>query len=34
MFIRSEPAVNELGRYIAFRDPFGVVHELFEPHAG
>jgi len=34
VFIHSEPAVNEPGRNLAFRDPFGVVHELFEPHAG
>lgn len=27
------PAVNSTGRYAAFSDPFGTVHELFEPAA-
>jgi glyoxylase I family protein len=30
-FLHNEPAENSLGRYVAFRDPFGNVHELFEP---
>lgn len=34
VFLRDKPSENDLGRYIAFRDPFGVVHELFEPGAG
>ena len=29
--IHSEPGENEHGRYAAFADPFGIVHELLEP---
>jgi glyoxylase I family protein len=32
-FLHSQAVLNDLGRYIAFKDPFGVVHELFEPIA-
>jgi glyoxylase I family protein len=32
-FLHGQVAVNDHGRYIAFKDPFGVVHELFEPRA-
>lgn len=30
-FLHAEPARNDLGRYAAFVDPFGIVHEIFEP---
>jgi catechol 2,3-dioxygenase-like lactoylglutathione lyase family enzyme len=29
-FIFSEPEEINVGRYVAFRDPFGNVHELIE----
>lgn len=29
--LHQVPAVNATGRYAAFCDPFGIVHELFEP---
>ena len=29
-FLHSEPAEGPLGRYVAFCDPFGTVHELAE----
>jgi catechol 2,3-dioxygenase-like lactoylglutathione lyase family enzyme len=29
-FLHDEPAENDLGRYAAFRDPFGNVHEIYE----
>ena len=29
-FLHAEPAVNKLGRYAAFCDPFGNVHEIYE----
>jgi len=29
-FLHSAPAENELGRYAAFVDPFGIVHEILE----
>lgn len=29
-FIQNKPQENELGRYISFRDPFGLVYELIE----
>lgn len=32
-FLHDQVMVNDLGRYIAFKDPFGAVHELFEPSA-
>jgi len=28
--LHSTPGVNEEGRYAAFVDPFGIVHEIFE----
>jgi catechol 2,3-dioxygenase-like lactoylglutathione lyase family enzyme len=30
-FLHAEPNRNEFGRYAAFVDPFGNVHEVFEP---
>jgi len=30
-FLHAEPAENKFGRYAAFSDPFGNVHEIFEP---
>ncbi len=30
-FLHSEPAENEFSRYAAFADPFGNVHEIYEP---
>ena len=30
-FLHKTPAQNSLGRYAAFADPFGIVHEIFEP---
>ena len=30
-FLHSEPADGPLGRYAAFADPFGNVHEISEP---
>lgn len=30
-FLHAEPAENEFSRYAAFQDPFGNVHEIFEP---
>ena len=30
--LHPTPGVNEEGRYAAFVDPFGIVHEIFEPH--
>jgi catechol 2,3-dioxygenase-like lactoylglutathione lyase family enzyme len=32
-FIHDRPAANDWGRYAAFVDPFGIVHEIFEAHA-
>jgi glyoxylase I family protein len=29
--LHDEPGENEFGRYAAFVDPFGIVHEVFEP---
>lgn len=31
VFLHSRPAENEFSRYAAFSDPFGNVHEIFEP---
>ena len=35
-FLHERPAENEFGRYAAFVDPFGNVHEIYEPrtHVG
>lgn len=30
-FLHAEPAENEFSRYAAFLDPFGNVHEIYEP---
>ena len=30
-FLHAEPAENEFSRYAAFTDPFGNVHEIYEP---
>ena len=30
-FLHQEPAENEFSRYVAFADPFGNVHEIYEP---
>ena len=30
-FLHRHPAENALGRYAAFVDPFGNVHEIYEP---
>ena len=30
-FLHDEPAENEFSRYAAFLDPFGNVHEIYEP---
>lgn len=30
-FLHQEPAENEFCRYAAFIDPFGNVHEIYEP---
>ena len=30
IFLHSTPADNEIGRYAAFVDPFGIVHEIME----
>ncbi len=30
-FLHERPAENEFSRYVAFTDPFGNVHELYEP---
>jgi catechol 2,3-dioxygenase-like lactoylglutathione lyase family enzyme len=30
-FLHQEPAENEFSRYAAFVDPFGNVHEIYEP---
>lgn len=30
-FIHETPGSNELGRYAAFYDPSGIVHEILEP---
>jgi glyoxylase I family protein len=30
-FLHAEPAQNDFGRYAAFTDPFGNVHEIYEP---
>ena len=32
-FLHQEPAENEFSRYAAFIDPFGNVHEIYEPKA-
>jgi catechol 2,3-dioxygenase-like lactoylglutathione lyase family enzyme len=29
--LHATPGQNESGRYAAFVDPFGIVHEIFEP---
>ncbi|MGH7940816.1 MAG: VOC family protein [Limisphaerales bacterium] len=31
--LHSTPGQSEDGRYAAFVDPFGIVHEIFERHA-
>jgi len=31
-FLHKTPNSNEWGRYCAFKDPSGIVHELFEPN--
>lgn len=31
--LHATPGCNEDGRYAAFVDPFGIVHEIFEPRA-
>lgn len=31
-FLHAEPAMNKFGRYAALSDPFGNVHEIFEPN--
>src|SRR5688500_15314886 len=33
-FLHERPAENALGRYAAFVDPFGIVHEIFQPAPG
>lgn len=30
--LHDSPGVNGSGRYVAFCDPFGTVHELLQPH--
>ena len=30
-FLHQEPAENEFSRYVAFSDPFGNVHEIYQP---
>ena len=30
-FLHAEPAENDFSRYVAFQDPFGNVHEIYEP---
>jgi hypothetical protein len=30
-FLHNEPAENDFSRYAAFVDPFGNVHEVYEP---
>ena len=30
-FLHTTPAENDFGRYAAFVDPFGNVHEIYEP---
>ena len=30
-FLHVQPAENEFSRYAAFADPFGNVHEIYEP---
>ena len=30
-FLHEEPAENDFSRYAAFSDPFGNVHEIYEP---
>lgn len=32
--LHGEPGENTAGRYAAFVDPFGIVHEIFEPAPG
>ncbi len=32
-FLHDTPNINEWGRYCAFKDPSGIVHELFEPNS-
>lgn len=29
--LHSTPGENQTGRYVAFVDPFGIVHEILEP---
>ncbi|GIU04876.1 hypothetical protein TUM4261_05920 [Shewanella sp. c952] len=31
-FIHQTPNANDWGRYAAFKDPSGIVHEIFEPN--
>ena len=31
-FIHQTPNANDWGRYAAFKDPSGIVHEIFEPY--
>jgi glyoxylase I family protein len=31
-FLHAQPAENEFSRYAAFVDPFGNVHEVYEPN--
>lgn len=30
-FLHAQPAENDFSRYAAFTDPFGNVHEIYEP---
>jgi glyoxylase I family protein len=32
--LHDRPAENEFSRYAAFTDPFGIVHEIYEPKRG
>jgi glyoxylase I family protein len=33
-FLHERPAENAFSRYAAFVDPFGNVHEIYEPYTG
>ena len=33
-FLHDQPAENDFSRYAAFVDPFGNVHEIYEPRIG
>ena len=33
-FLHDQPAENDFSRYAAFVDPFGNVHEIYEPRSG